>query len=141
MIKMDGRYYYDPGAHVIKEIWGMPADIVAIIFLFIIFFVIFSISTADWWKCKYATYKYNRKLKKRIKAGKGKIKSFIVEIAGRDMTRNKFTHLTSDVNAILAGNVIKGVGTPKTLDANNVVGITNLTGMNCHFFVIWYREV
>ena len=138
----NNTYQYNPNTHIIKEIWGIPAEWFAGIFLLGLFFLIFAIYSADWWKLQWYIYKLNRKRKKRLKSGRGVIKSFIIEVTGRDMSRSKFTRLTADVNAVMAGKLIKGVGAPgEALDANNIIGITDLPGAASHFFVVWYREV
>jgi hypothetical protein len=144
---MDGKYYYDPSTydpaiHAIKDIWGIPAQYFGVAFLCTLFLGIFLILNWESIKLKWHMFKFNRRRKKMFKNGKSIIKSFIIEVNGKDMSQPKFKRLTEDVNAIMQGKLIKDIGnTGKVLDANNVLGITNIEGIASQFFVIWYREV
>ena len=141
---MEGKYYYDPNTYgpAIKDIWGIPAQYFGVAFLCTLFLGIFLILNWESIKLKWYMIKFSRRRRKMSKNGKGIIKSFIIEVNGKDMSQPKFKSLTKDINSIMQGKLIKGIGNAgKVLDANNVVGITNIEGVASQFFVIWYREV
>lgn len=143
---MNGKYYYDPGTvhHTpIESVWGIPADIFVGSILFLIMGIVIVASTWDWWAGKIYLWRSTRQRKKRLKSGKGRIKSFIINVAGNELTQNKIICITNDINTILGGKILKGVKADPSspLDSNNVVGITDVPGVNNHFFVIWYKEV
>jgi len=144
---MNGSQYYhnnyDQTYPVIKDLWGIPSQYWGIGFLLTLFGIMFIIVNWDWISTRWSIYTKSREHKKRLRAGKkGKIKSFIIEVEGKEMSQPKFKRLTEDVNSIIKGKLIKEIGTTgMALDANNVIGITNLPAAASHFFVIWYREV
>lgn len=146
---MNGEYYYNPDQiqHLpdVNSILGMSYEALFGFFLLGIMLVLIGIfSTWEWWKLKIYVWRISRKRRRSLRSGKGKIKSFIIEVAGRDLTESKFKHITKDINAIMEGKVLKGVANKdigKELDSNNIIGITDIPGTISHFFVIWYKEV
>ena len=144
---MGNRYYYNPDsttAYPIGEIWGIPSDIFVVGIITLMLGALIIYGTWDWWVLKYNMKKAEWKRRRRLKSGKGQVKSFIIEVAGKELTQNKFICITNDINSILAGNLLKtvhGANPGRKLDVNNVLGITDVPNADNHLFVVWYREV
>ncbi len=73
---------------------------------------------------------------------RNKIRNFVVKVRGPVMTSDKFGCLNDDINLILGGSKLSEVvgDNKKQLTNKNIIGITDMPGENCHYFVIWFRR-
>ena len=58
------------------------------------------------------------------------------------MTDDKFKYLNDDINWILKGSKLSEVAGDKNkeLTHKNIIGITDMPGEDCHYFVVWFRR-
>jgi hypothetical protein len=58
------------------------------------------------------------------------------------MTDDKFGCLNDDINRILEGSKLSEVvgDGNKELTHKNIIGITDMPGQSCHYFVVWFRR-
>ena len=73
---------------------------------------------------------------------RNKIKNFVVKVNGFVMTDDKFKCLNEDINRILKGSMLSEVvgDSKKGLTHKNIIGITDMPGEGCHYFVVWFRR-
>ena len=89
----------------------------------------------------YAYWPLFESIWERIK-DRNKIKSFVVRVAGLEMTEKKFNYLTDDINWILKGTNMSKIKEErkKKLPLKNIISITDFPGEHCHYFVVWFRR-
>lgn len=133
---MDGKYYYDASYKAPTHIWGIENQTFGILVLCFICAIFFSAviwacwgdQIIEWW---------------RDRLGRKKVKSFVVKVKGTALTKQKFQYITDDVNRLLAGERLLGASDlrgKKELKTRNIIGITNVPGDDCRYFIIWYKE-
>ena len=73
---------------------------------------------------------------------RNKIRNFVIRIKGSAMTDDKFKYLNDDINWILKGSKLSEVvgDSKKELTHKNIIGITDMPGEDCHYFVVWFRR-
>jgi hypothetical protein len=73
---------------------------------------------------------------------RNKIRNFVIKVNGPIMTDDKFGCLNDDINRILEGSKLSEVvgDGNKELTHKNIIGITDMPGQSCHYFVVWFRR-